>query len=58
VAGSSPLHAALSSEFDIGEPDGLDRLWQVVCDVHAGRPALAESFGHPTFALPRLARTM
>jgi altronate dehydratase large subunit len=58
VAGSSPLHQALSDEFDVSESDGVEELWRVVEEVHSGVPAVAESLGHPTFALPRLARTM
>jgi altronate dehydratase large subunit len=58
VAGSSALHAALADEFDASEPIDEVVLWRRVVDVLSGAPSAAETLGHRTFALSRLARSM
>jgi altronate dehydratase large subunit len=58
IAGGSALHAALADEFDASEPIDEEELWRRVVDVLSGSPSAAETLGHRTFALSRLARSM
>ena len=58
VAGSSPLHAALGDDFDLGPGATADELWAKVLAVLAGLPTAAETRGSRVFALERLAMSM
>lgn len=58
VAGSSPLHAALADDFDLGSDATADDLWALTLAVLAGAETAAETRGSRVFALDRLAMSM
>ena len=58
VAGSSPLHAALGDDFDLGPDATVDELWAKLLAVLAGSRTAAEARGSRVFALERLAMSM
>lgn len=58
VGSMSPLHSALADEFDLQEPVAAEELWRRVTEVVSGASCVAETLGHQTFALSRLARSM
>lgn len=58
VSGLSPLHQALTDDFDLAEDVPVERLWRTVVNVFSGVRTAAEQRQSDDFPLARLSRSM
>jgi altronate dehydratase len=58
VAGASPLHRAVSEDFDLDARVDANDIFAFAAQVFSGHQTKAETRGSATFAIPRLLRTM